>query len=305
MFLDLGPRTVLAFRGPDAVRYLNGQVTNDVTRLAPGTALHACVTDAKGRLQAEVRIFRGPDDSLFVEAPPELRESLEARLTRYLVADDVEVADLSADWHPVHLLDSTGRCLLQWQRPAAALVLTSKRLGPPGHDLWLPGAGAAAALESLRSLAASCDPAQAEAIRIRHGRPAWGKELVPGMLPPEAGLDKTAISYTKGCYIGQEVISRVHSVGKLHRRLARFALDASPGAGQLEGATLLLPSTDTPAGTITSASPESVSPPGTRPCLGFLDRRAGDSGTFDVLASDGTRYPEAAASANDADPHPC
>ena len=87
---------LLEFRGPDAVRFLNGQLTQDVRRVAGGkTALPSCVTDAKGRLQFRVWITESPEGNLWVEGPAGSAEALEARLTRYIIADDVEADDLS------------------------------------------------------------------------------------------------------------------------------------------------------------------------------------------------------------------
>lgn len=293
-FLDLGPRAVWELRGPDAVRYLNGQVTNDVARLSAGHTLRAFVTDPKGHLQAELRIVRRPGESLLVEAPRELRESLAARLTRYLVADEVEVTDVSDAWRVYHLLDPSGESSARWAGAGAALAAESLRLGVPGQDWWVAAALTATAEPALRQIALPLEPEFAEALRIRHGVAAWGRELLPGMLAPEAGIESDAICYRKGCYVGQEVISRIRSAGKLPRSLARFALPASLAAPRAEGASLLPAGSAQTAGTITSVSP--VPEPGTasRPALGFLRREAAGHSTFDLLLADGTRLPAAA-----------
>lgn len=103
-----------------------------------------------------------------------------------------------------------------------------------------------------------------ETLRIRHGVPVWGRELTEGMLPPEAALEVTDISYQKGCYIGQEVISRIKSAGKVNRRLTRFevAADAPVTCGPL----------DDRAGEITSVAP--LAEGEQRHALGFLRRVA-------------------------------
>lgn len=180
---DLGNAPgVLEFSGPDAVRFLNGQVTQDV-RLVAGTrkVLPSCVTDAKGKLQFRVWLAGGDSDSsVLVFCREAEKEELELRLTKYLIADDVEVRDLS------------GKVSI--------------------GDFDFPNA--------------ELD----EAERIEKGIPRWGAELKAGMLPPEAGLDATDINYSKGCYIGQEVISRIKSAGKVNRRLVKLAFD---GEGRL------------------------------------------------------------------------
>ena len=171
-FVDLGSEpSVLEFSGPDAVRFLNGQVTQDVRKAAAGEVVPSCVTDAKGKLQFRV-MLAGEDGKVLVFSRAEDVEALEARLTRYLIADDVEVRDVTADGVT--------------------------------NDFDFPGATIS------------------EEERIEKGLPKWGAELKEGMLPPEAGLDATDISYNKGCYIGQEVISRIKSAGKVNRRLVKL-----------------------------------------------------------------------------------
>jgi len=245
--LPLERRCLLAFRGPDAVRYLNGQLSQEVRNLQD-SALPACVTDAKGRLQAFVHVFRGLDDAIWIEGPAELEEELEARLTRYLIADDVEVENLSAGWLLWHLPD-----LSEAAATASGVARKANRIGSDGYDLWLP-AGETPEIVPMNLQ-------EAEARRIAAGVPAWGAELVPGMLPPEAGLDRNAISYHKGCYIGQEVLSRMKTAGKLNRRLARLWVDPAVEAGDSAG-----------AGAITSASPLPDPESGLRAALGFIHK---------------------------------
>ena len=250
--LPLGRRALFLFRGPDAVRYLNGQVTQDVRNLSD-TAVPACVTDAKGRLQAFVHVFPGPDDTIWVEAPPELEGELEARLGRYLIADDAEMENISGDWTLFHLLDTSG--------PPSGLALRANRLGTEGYDLWLPAS-------ETCSLPALPDD-EAEALRIAAKVPAWGKELTPGILPPEALLDQSAISYHKGCYIGQEVLSRIKTAGKVNRRLTAFLAEEGAQPGHI-----LLTSEGKEAGILTSVSPLPDKATLRFPALGYLEKSA-------------------------------
>jgi folate-binding protein YgfZ len=182
MKADLGAKPgTLEFSGPDAVRFLNGQVTQDVRKvIGTGLVLPSCVTDAKGRLQFRVWIAEGCGGVLVI-CPEGMAEDLEARLTRYLIADDVEVRDVSDKF----------------------------RIG----DFNIPDMD--------------------EAERIAKGIPKWGAEIREGMLPPEAGLDATDISYNKGCYIGQEIISRIKSAGKVNRRLTKFVFAGEGKAGEI------------------------------------------------------------------------
>jgi folate-binding protein YgfZ len=253
---------VVAFRGPDAARYLNGQTTQDVRLVKDGgRALPSCVTDAKGRLQFRVWIRRGGDGALFVSCEHAEPEALFARLSRYLIADDAEAEDESGRWRMLHV---TGGVPGDFQEFAVA----ANRFGEPGWDVWIPEDVPDERLASLLAIA-EWSAEEAETKRIAAGVPAWGAELVEGMLPPEAGLDRTDISYAKGCYIGQEVISRIKSAGKVNRKLVRLAV--APGVAVTAGARL----TDTAgaeAGVVTSVSP--VAGPEARALLGYLKRGA-------------------------------
>jgi folate-binding protein YgfZ len=253
--LSPSKRCLLSFRGPDAERYLNGQLTQDVRDLGD-RALPSCVTDAKGRLQAWIHVFRGPDGGIWVDGPAEQEEELEQRLTRYLIADDVEVERLSEDWQLVHAIDGWGQPV-----PAGGFIRKAERIGRDGLDLWIP-AGGVVEVDGVSD-------AEAETRRIAGRIPAWGKELTGGMLPPEAGLDRNAISYHKGCYIGQEVLSRIKSAGRLNRKLAALLVDPGTQAGDLLGEA----GAPRDAGVITSVAPWPEEA-GTHAALGYLDKSA-------------------------------
>ncbi len=208
--IDLGQPALLEFRGPDAVRFLNGQLTQDVRRLAGGeVSLPSCVTDAKGKLQFRVNLTEADGGVLWVSGIPHAAADLEARLTRYLIADDVEVSDLTGGFTLWHLMGDVP------VPPDGVIVRKSNRYGVEGVDWWIPSGMEMPSGTILEG-------EELEALRISNGIPGWGNELVEGMLPPEAGLDLTDISYNKGCYIGQEVISRIKSAGKVNKRLDTF-----------------------------------------------------------------------------------
>lgn len=273
--IDLGTPALLEFTGPDAIRFLNGQLTQDVQLVASSQrALAACITDHKGKLQFRVWLHaRG--DAILVEGPEGNAADLEARLTRYLIADEVEVADLSGEWQLQHLIDA-GADLPEL--PADALLLESDRFGSGGEDYWFRADSEAEALSDIPLLEGDA----LEALRIGRGIPAWGRELTEGLLPPEAGLEASDISYSKGCYIGQEVISRIKSAGMLNRRLSRIGFDAALPIEGLE----LVHTEGKPAGEITSVSPL---PEGSRRrALGYL-KRGVDSPQ--LRAPDGSLHP--------------
>jgi tRNA-modifying protein YgfZ len=254
-YVDLGLPALLEFRGPDAVRFLNGQLTQDVRLVAHGEiSLPSCVTDAKGKLQFRVIITGHADGTLWIECPADSASGLEARLTRYLIADDAEVADLTGNMHLLHLIGTAP------ETPPGVIARASHRFGTAGTDWWIPISNQYALPDAAVVLAGD----ELEALRIANGVPAWGRELTEGMLPPEAGLDATDVSYQKGCYIGQEVISRIKSAGKVNRRLVRFALDADVMSPHL------IDHAGNPAGELTSISP--LSENGVRPALGYVKR---------------------------------
>lgn len=257
--IDLGLPACIHVRGPDAVRYLNGQLTQDVRRVAGSAeSLSSCVTDAKGRFQFRVWITSLPDGTLRVDSPGADPDALEARLTRYLIADDAEAENASGSQRLVHFTSDPGPA------PDGVIVRNSRRFGVPGVDWWFPAETDVPFPDSSLPL----DGDELEAFRIQHGVPMPGRELTDGILPPEAGLDATDISYQKGCYIGQEVISRIKSAGKVNRKLARFTADPSWQAGSL----MLVDADGKPAGEITSISPLAID--GVRHLIGYVKRGA-------------------------------
>jgi len=255
--IDCDSPALFEFRGPDAVRFLNGQVTQDVRLLAGGkTSLPSCVTDAKGRLQFRIWLTESAEGALWIEGPADRAEELEARLTRYLIADDVEVSDLTGKWALQHFTGTLPG------PPAGVIARTSARFGIQGTDWWITAGVDAPETHDYALLSGD----ELEAFRIARGVPQWGRELTEGLLPPEANLDVTDISYQKGCYIGQEVISRIKSAGKLNKRLVRMEIEGSPPDDQAR----LVDVDGNDAGTITSISPAQSS--GRHVALGYIKR---------------------------------
>ncbi len=244
MLANLTDRTKLRMTGSDRERYLGGQVTNDIRDLEPGgPALHACITNARGKLEADVSIT-ALDDAYLIDADPALRKVLLARLEKYIIADDVTLEDVTEKYSLFHIIGDPSD---HFDLPGA-VYHPSLRYGPKGFDLWTkPG---------FPSPPATTSPSRLESLRISHGIPKWGAELTPDILPPEAGPEfvARAISYTKGCYIGQEVISRIRSAGKVNKLLVILRAEA-PAAALEPGLELFTGSTEKPVGVITSCSP--------------------------------------------------
>jgi folate-binding protein YgfZ len=221
--VDLSARAKFRLTGADRVRYLNGQVTNDVRKAGAEKALHACVVNAKGRIEADVHIHVSPEgDALLLDAEAALRETLAARLERYIVADDVTLEDVTEQWRILHCFPGDGQGAGSEEQTAGVASLSCSRFGVPGKDLWRPS--------SETEFPAPCPllPAEdAETLRILRGIPRWPHELNPDAFPQEAGLEAEVMDFAKGCYIGQEVLSRIKLTGKMPRRLVRFAVHSA------------------------------------------------------------------------------
>lgn len=213
-WVDLSDRAKWRLSGADRVRYLNGQVTNDVRLAGPDAALHACVTNAKGRMEGDVFIH-AEADSLWIDAPGGLREPLGVRLERYIIADDAVLEDVSDDWRLWHRIGG--------DHPAperGIRCVQADRFGLPGWDCWLP---AGAISHGLRPAPFPVlNPPEVDVFRILQHVPSWPAEINADAFPQEAGLEKSCMSYTKGCYIGQEVLSRIKTTGRMPRELASW-----------------------------------------------------------------------------------
>jgi folate-binding protein YgfZ len=199
MRIALRPRSFVRVAGPDAEDYLNRMVSNDVAALGPGEACEALLLTAKARLIAPLVVHRrGPEDCLLL-TEPELGERVRAELVRFRFAAKAEI---ELEEHATHVV-----------------------FGGEGIPTAAYGEPAAEVLDA--ELEPTVTPDELELLRIRAGTPAWGKELDDRILPAEAGLDATAISFTKGCYPGQEPVARLHFRGHPNRGLRVVALDGA------------------------------------------------------------------------------
>ena len=228
-FFRLGERTRVRVTGADRLRYLNGQLSNDLRRLVPGEAMPALLLTAKGKLCADVFVWLD-GESLIVEADVALKEVVPARLERYAVSDDVAFELLAPVTESCHIFGAVST-----RRDG----LRIRRLGIEGVDIASPP-------NDLRE----AGPDEVELLRIERGLPRWGKELSEETLPQEVGLDRVAVDFNKGCYVGQEVVSRIHSVGRLNRHLCGFVGDFDPSVA---GTATLVDADGRKSGRLTSA----------------------------------------------------
>ena len=217
MLIDLTSRAKFRVVGEDRLRFLNGQLTNDLHQLRTGEAIYACALTAKGKLSGDLYVT-AVDDGFILDWERVLREDLAARLERYIVADDVTLEDLTDQFGLLHLLDQA----VPEEMPREVNVVLSNRFGELGRDLYFPARLMGKLLSRIGAEPLTSD--QLEEFRIERGIPKWGLELTEDVIPVEAGLDDRAISYTKGCYLGQEIISRIKSVGHVNRHLRGLRL---------------------------------------------------------------------------------
>src|SRR5438552_10385560 len=212
VFFDFSSRVKLRVVGADRLRFLNGQLTNDVRKATKTIVLEACVLNAKGKMEAHL-FAHANGDSFILDADPALRSTLQARLERYIIADDVQIEDVTGQFSIFHLISGTAPNL-----SVATRIVAANRFGRLGHDIW--GAAQHEQLASeLGKEFAHCDENCAEVLRIEQGIPRWGHELTGDIIPVEANLEQRCIDYDKGCYIGQETISRMKMSGQRNKQL--------------------------------------------------------------------------------------
>ena len=249
--LDLGFRSRLVLTGADRVRLLNGQVTNNVKDLPAGEGCYAALVTNKGRMQSDLNIHILPEEIL-LDFEPGLAAAIAERFDKYIIADDVQVIDAAPHYGLLSVqgpqswaaLERTG---LNFMRPEKVFqsrslqhetlgeiyCMNQPRTGTNGFDLFAPVHSLEPLAEKLLAAVAALGGCAAgwralETARIEAGIPRFGAEMDETNLPPEAGLDARAISYTKGCYIGQEIIARIRTYGQVAKALRglRFADEA-------------------------------------------------------------------------------
>jgi folate-binding protein YgfZ len=235
---DRSWRSVLRLTGPDRHAFLQGMISNDVAALTPGRGCRAAFLDTTGHILADLYVHALPD-ALLVETDPRCLARLAETLKKYLIMEDVTITDVSSQWAvlsvqgegalsalaavldpslPSDLMPLGNVAVTTTDGTAGVLVSLSHSL-MPGFDLWLPVDTAPAVWETLvTSGVTPVGEEAAEILRIEARLAVWGHELDPSVLLPEAEL-ADAVSYTKGCYIGQEIIARLQARGHTNRAL--------------------------------------------------------------------------------------
>jgi tRNA-modifying protein YgfZ len=268
-FLDLCSRVKFCVTGTDRFRFLNGQITKDLRKASETVALEACVLNAKGKLNGH--IFIAPlGESFLVDAEPDLGEPLRTRLERYVIADDVQIEDVTDRFSLFHVLAQEPPIL------EGSRTVSVHRFAAPGWDIWSAPARYHAVRDQLSLSSVFIDSIAAEVMRIEQGLARWGCELTEEIIPIEANLERRTIDYEKGCYIGQEVISRMKMSGQTNKRLCGLiSLDNAP---LQQGMKLAAPSTaGKEAGWITSGTRSQRL--GKHIALGYVKRGFNNPGT--------------------------
>lgn len=238
--LDRSNRGKLIVSGPEAAEYLQGQLTNDVEALRPGEGLYAALLDRKGHIEADMRVLRTSADEVWIDTEPEGLASALRHLETYKIGREVSVVDIGAERAILSLIgpravEVAGTAPLPEfaHEPASIDGVECLAVGTDlGVDLIVKAAAAPRLREALLAAAAEVEAAAAEALRIESGRPRFGAEMNPETMPAEAGIVERAVSFTKGCYIGQEPVARLHYKGRPNRHLRGLQLSAPAVAGE-------------------------------------------------------------------------
>jgi folate-binding protein YgfZ len=247
VFFDLSFRSRICLTGADRVRFLHGQVTNDVKNLAIETGCYAALVTAKGRMQSDLNIYCLAGE-LLMDFEPGLTKAVVERLEKYLVADDVQIIDVTPHYGLLSVQGPQARPAVkslalfnelpsQEFKFAKTLdpvlgeiyLANQPRLRTEGFDLFVPvaalGAFADKLLAATRDVGGRAGGWQAlEMARIEAGIPRFGLDMDASNLPQECGIETRAVSYAKGCYIGQEVLNRIHTMGHVNRELRGLRL---------------------------------------------------------------------------------
>jgi tRNA-modifying protein YgfZ len=249
MLVDRSVRGRMRFDGAKAAELLTGLVTNDVLALSPGHGQYAAALSPKGRIVADVRIFARPDH-LLVDVPPRARAGWEALVHKYINPRVVPYIDVSAAMRQLAIAGAAARATVAGAAGLArealaalapyahidaeigghpAMIVRAVDLGAEGYEIFFQADAFGAVWQRFVAQGATPGGLLAwEIARIENGRPEWGIDIDETTIPQEANLDELhAISYTKGCYTGQEVVARIHFRGHVNRHLRGLRLGHS------------------------------------------------------------------------------
>jgi folate-binding protein YgfZ len=296
-FLDRTHRGRMVVSGTERASYLQGLLTNDIVALQAGQGCYTAYLTAQGRMIADLYAYELGDVLLLTMAGA-VKDAVMAKLDQFIFSEDVQLGDVTDTFAQLAIVGPDAASIVggivrgvsgdalrtmpehgnargEWDG-GAAIVTRITDAGEPGFDLFVEQAQAGALQAALRAAgAAELDEATAEAVRIEAGMPLFGRDMDEETIPLEAGIEKRAISFSKGCYVGQEVIIRVlhRGHGRVVRKLVGLTLDGDrvPDAGAA------IRSGDREIGRVTSAT---ASPALARPiALAYVHRDFLEPGT--------------------------
>jgi len=231
--VDRSYRGKLRLTGTEAADYLHGQVTNDVESLAPGTGCYATLLTHKGQIVADMRILRG-EDFVWIDCEPRSVPAIVRNAEMYSIGRDVQVADVGGDRAILSLIGPEARAMLDVAPPGeehawvegehGMYVATDLGVDVICSAVEADGVRAGLGVEEVSEEAAEC-------VRVESGRPRLGYEIAGGVIPQEAGLNKRAVNFDKGCYVGQETVARLYYKGKPNRHLRGLRLSQPAAQG--------------------------------------------------------------------------
>jgi folate-binding protein YgfZ len=265
---DLGWRGKILVTGGDRLRWLNGMVSNAVQSLPEGQGNYSFLLSVQGRIQGDCYVYRRADDVL-LDTSVEQVPALMSHLDHFIIMDDVELADVSQQWTGLSLVGPrAGQVLatlgfspstpgVENARMSSAkigevacTIIDAYHVAVPRYELWFAPEHVLAVWETLQAAGADpCGWEAMEALRVLEGTPLYGVDINDRDLPQETAQTR-ALNFSKGCYLGQEIVERIRSRGKVNRQFRQFALQ---GAGP-DSLPLDLRSNDQPVGRITSTA---------------------------------------------------
>lgn len=203
--IDLSARGRIRVTGEDRKRLLHAMTTNHIEQMQPGDCLYAFFLNAQGRVMADAVVYCF-EDHLLLSVEPEVREKVQAHLDKYIIADDVTLEDVSASTgeYSIEGPEAEGdRSVTETGLPGIRRVVPAGRVPPPEVDA-----------EDVRT------------VRLEIGRPRYGEDITEAHIAHETG-QLHAIHFSKGCYLGQEIVERVRSRGHVNRRLQHLRVEGT------------------------------------------------------------------------------
>ena len=269
-------RDVVRVAGPEALAYLQGQLSQDVEALDVGSTALSFLLAPTGKVDAWLRVTRRSSDEVVLDVDGGYGEAVLARLRRFLLRTKADIDPL--DWQVVALRGPGAESAAADARDAAELVVPALWPGVEGADLLGPDV---VELGGVAGVAVAPQDAY-ESLRIRSGVPALGAELTDATIPAEVGqaVIDASVDFTKGCFTGQELVARIDSRGgKVPRRVRGVLVPDGPVA---VGDTVLVDGAD--AGRVTSAAP---APAGGMVALAVVGRAVAPPAAAEILPADG------------------